>query len=52
MENPIIKVTGLNVSLGSQKVLNNINFEIAKGDLVSIIGPNGSGKTTLITSLL
>ena len=30
------------------KVLSNINFEIATGELIGIVGPTGSGKTTLL----
>ncbi|MEE9438942.1 MAG: ABC transporter ATP-binding protein [Saprospiraceae bacterium] len=29
-------------------VLNDINFSIAKGEVISIVGPSGSGKTTLL----
>lgn len=32
-----------------EKVLNNINFEVASGETVGIIGSTGSGKTTLIS---
>ncbi len=32
----------------SIKVLDNINFEVAQGDRISIVGPSGSGKTTLL----
>ncbi len=34
-----------------QFVLDNISFEIQKGDFVGIIGPNGSGKTTLFRGI-
>lgn len=39
--------------MGSEeiKALDNINFEIKKGEFVSIIGPSGSGKSTLMNIL-
>lgn len=33
------------------KALNEVSFEIQKGDFVAIVGPNGSGKTTLLNLL-
>ena len=40
-------------NLGEQelKVLDNINFKVQKGELVSIIGPSGSGKSTMMNIL-
>ena len=29
-------------------VLDNINFQVTKGEILSIVGPSGSGKTTLL----
>lgn len=42
-----------NVSLFRKKkqILKDVNFDVNKGEIVSILGPNGSGKTTLIRSL-
>ena len=31
--------------------LNNVNFELQKGDFISIMGPSGSGKSTLLNCL-
>src|SRR3989344_3967907 len=50
--NIIIKVRDLNVHLQDHHVLQNINFDIEMGEIVSLIGPNGSGKTTLVKTLL
>lgn len=36
---------------GDLKVLKGINLEIAKGEIVSIVGPSGAGKTTLLQIL-
>jgi len=50
-----IAATGLTkvYSRGSEKIiaLDNISFEVNKGEFVSIIGPSGSGKTTLVNLL-
>lgn len=44
----IISIKGLSKAFGSHRVLKNIDFEVKKGDFVTIFGPNGAGKTTLI----
>lgn len=41
-------VKGLAKSFGRNEVLKNIDLEIKKGEVVSIIGPSGSGKTTML----
>ena len=47
----IINVSSLNKSYGKKKVLEDVTFEIAQGDIVGLLGPNGCGKTTLIKIL-
>ena len=44
----ILKINHLSKSFGSQAVLKDIDFEVSKGDVTSVIGPSGSGKRTLL----
>ena len=46
-----ISVTQLNKYFGEHHVLQDISFELFKGERVSLIGQNGSGKTTLFKIL-
>jgi len=43
----ILEVQGLTRHFGGIKALDGVDFHLAPGELVGIIGPNGSGKTTL-----
>jgi polar amino acid transport system ATP-binding protein len=44
----MIKFDGVHKWFGKLHVLNNINLEVASGEVVVICGPSGSGKSTLI----
>lgn len=46
-----ISVKGLSKIYGTQKAVNDINFEIAKGTIVGFLGPNGAGKSTTMKML-
>jgi ABC-2 type transport system ATP-binding protein len=41
-----IQVSGLVKQYGEQKAVNNISFQINKGEIVGFLGPNGAGKST------
>ena len=45
---PLIRLRGLRKSLGGKEILRGIDLEIAKGEVLCVIGPSGSGKSTLI----
>ena len=48
----LLRADGISLSFGKNKILNDVNLIIKKGEIVTIIGPNGAGKTTLIKILL
>ncbi|MFW6041121.1 MAG: ABC transporter ATP-binding protein [Thermoplasmatota archaeon] len=43
-----LEIAGLKFSYNSHPVLEDVNFKIKKGEMLTIIGPNASGKTTLL----
>lgn len=44
----ILEVNNIGLSFGVMKVLDNISFDIKKGEIRSIIGPNGAGKSSML----
>ena len=51
MTNKLIEVKNLSKSFGEHKVLQNINTDIYKGDVLCLVGPSGGGKSTFLRSL-
>jgi ABC-type polar amino acid transport system ATPase subunit len=47
----MIEARGLNKYFGERHVLNDIDFNVKRGECVAVIGPSGSGKSTLIRCL-
>ena len=47
----MIRMENVFKSFGHLRVLNDINFQVTKGEVVCIIGPSGSGKSTLLRCL-
>jgi branched-chain amino acid transport system ATP-binding protein len=44
----ILKVSNLTKQYGGVRAMDNLGFDLNKGDFMGVIGPNGSGKTTLV----
>jgi len=52
MAEKVLEVSGLSVRYGSVRALEDVSFEVLKGDVVGVVGPNGGGKTTLVNAIL
>ena len=48
---PILEVKEITKTFGGIIALNNVSFNVSKGEILGIIGPNGSGKTTIVNCI-
>jgi len=51
MANTMLKVSDLKVAYGGIQAVKGVSFEVAEGELVSLIGANGAGKTTTLKAI-
>ena len=47
-----LRVQDLSVTIGSERILHNVNMHVHCGELVALIGPNGAGKSTFLKAVL
>ena len=52
MPEPLLKVAGLEAWYGESHVLHGVDFEVRKGELITLVGRNGAGKTTALKSIM
>ena len=52
MPDTLLKVEGLQAWYGELHILHGVNFEIGRGELVTLLGRNGAGKTTTLKSIM
>ncbi|TIS82124.1 MAG: amino acid ABC transporter ATP-binding protein, partial [Mesorhizobium sp.] len=45
---PVLKVHELSKNFGAVRILNDVTFQMAEGEVISLIGASGSGKSTLL----
>ena len=48
----MLEVHGVSARYGEAQVLEDVSFEVAKGQIVTLVGRNGAGKTTLLRCLM
>lgn len=49
---PLLSIRGLNVDFSGKQVLQDVNLDVAHGEMVVVLGSSGSGKSTLLWSIL
>jgi len=47
-----LKINNIRKYFGGVKALDDVSFEVEKGEIVGLIGPNGSGKSTLFNAIM
>ena len=47
-----LRVENLSVTIGSDRILQNVNLHVHCGEMVALIGPNGAGKSTFLKAIL
>ena len=50
-ENVLLKVDHLTMQFGGLKAVDDLSFEVKKGEIFGLIGPNGAGKTTVFNCI-
>ena len=48
----LVEVRDLGVSFGGRAVLSDVDLDLERGEIVTIVGPNGSGKTSLLRAVI
>lgn len=48
---PILKIANLRLDFGGLRAIDDLSFDVNRGEIFSIIGPNGAGKTSLFNCI-
>jgi zinc transport system ATP-binding protein len=48
----LVDIRGLSVAYGGSTAIDDVDFRVAPGEIVTIVGPNGSGKSTLLRAII
>ncbi len=47
----VLSIRNLSVKLGGRKAVDNLSFDMNRGEMVGLLGPNGAGKSTLMRAI-
>ncbi|WP_020063197.1 ABC-F family ATP-binding cassette domain-containing protein [Bacillus sp. 123MFChir2] len=50
--NDVLQVKNITIGYNNEPIIQNIHFQLTRGDSVALVGPNGIGKSTLLKSLV
>lgn len=48
----VLEIDGISKEFGGKTVVDNISFNVARGEIMGLVGPNGAGKSTIIRTIL
>lgn len=52
IQNPIIRVRDITVQFGATRVLDGLNLDVRRGEILGFVGPSGAGKSVLTRTII